>query len=83
MNHSFDEKTALVTGGARGLGRSVVLSLAGQGANVAIADVDESTVYQTARSVSALNGSVCVIASLQSDYIAGHRLSISGGLELY
>lgn len=37
---SIAGKTALVTGGARGLGRSYALQLAERGANVAIADVD-------------------------------------------
>jgi len=37
---SIEGETALVTGGARGLGRSYALRLAERGANVAIADVD-------------------------------------------
>lgn len=39
---SIEGETALVTGGARGLGRSYALQLAELGANVAIADVDLS-----------------------------------------
>ena len=58
----FEGKTVLVTGGARGLGRSIAISFAKQGANVAIADVDESSAFQTARTVSELNRNVCVIA---------------------
>ena len=39
----FDDKTALVTGGATGIGRATVELLASQGARVLIADVNEST----------------------------------------
>lgn len=36
---SLDSKVAIVTGGARGIGRSIALSLAGQGAQLAIVDI--------------------------------------------
>ena len=41
-------KTALVTGGAQGIGRAISVALARQGANVAIADLDETIARQTA-----------------------------------
>lgn len=39
-SHSIEGQNAIVTGGARGLGRGYALRLAERGANVAIADID-------------------------------------------
>ena len=38
---SLDGKTAIVTGGARGIGRAIALGLASFGAEVAVCDRDE------------------------------------------
>jgi hypothetical protein len=40
MASEYSKKSALVTGGARGIGRSIALALAGRGYRVAIADLD-------------------------------------------
>jgi meso-butanediol dehydrogenase/(S,S)-butanediol dehydrogenase/diacetyl reductase len=48
------EKIAIVTGGGRGIGRGIVLTLAGAGADVAIADVDLENAETTAKDVTAL-----------------------------
>jgi meso-butanediol dehydrogenase / (S,S)-butanediol dehydrogenase / diacetyl reductase len=44
------QRTALVTGAAGGIGRAIALALAGAGHRVAIADVDEAGLSQTAAS---------------------------------
>ncbi len=43
MSNEFEGKTALVTGGASGIGKAVALKLAAEGAAVAVADLHEDT----------------------------------------
>jgi NAD(P)-dependent dehydrogenase (short-subunit alcohol dehydrogenase family) len=45
-------KTAIVTGGAKGIGAAIARKLAGEGAAVVIADVDETKAAETAESFS-------------------------------
>ncbi|KZV67616.1 NAD-binding protein [Peniophora sp. CONT] len=47
-------RVAIVTGAARGIGRSIALRLARDGHNVAVADVGGSGVYSVAREVEAM-----------------------------
>jgi all-trans-retinol dehydrogenase (NAD+) len=54
MNGKYREQAALVTGGARGLGRLIALDLARAGAKVAIADVREADLKNTAAELEAL-----------------------------
>jgi 2-hydroxycyclohexanecarboxyl-CoA dehydrogenase len=49
-------KVALVTGGARGIGRGIVTALAGAGASVAIADLRADLAEQTASEVASSTG---------------------------
>ncbi len=48
-------KTAIVTGGAQGIGKSIVLKLASEGANCVIVDIDQQTAEDTAKEVSSLH----------------------------
>ena len=47
-------KVAIVTGGGRGIGKSIALKLADDGADVAIVDVDETAASETATVVTSL-----------------------------
>jgi len=53
---SLESKVAIVTGGASGIGRGIVLGLAQAGANVAIADVRLDAAEQTAAEVAEAGG---------------------------
>lgn len=57
----LDGATALVTGGGRGIGQGIVLELAKEGADIAIADVDLANAEQTAASVGKLGRHCSVI----------------------
>ena len=61
LGSCFRGKVVLVTGGARGLGRSVALSFARQEASVAIADINAQKAEETARAVAEFGHPTCVI----------------------
>jgi len=57
----LSSKVVLVTGGAQGLGRAVVLAFARRGSRVAIADLDRDGACDTARAAAAAGARTCVI----------------------
>src|ERR1700733_4514952 len=46
--------TALVTGGARGIGRAIATALADEGHRVAVADIDDAQANDTAKAINGL-----------------------------
>ncbi|MBW6400461.1 SDR family oxidoreductase [Roseomonas sp. HJA6] len=66
-------RTAIVTGAARGIGRAIALSLAQQGHAIALVDLREKDLAQTAQEVAALGVDAMPIMADTSDYEAARR----------
>jgi len=49
---NLQNRTAVVTGAASGIGRAIAISLAGRGCHLALADIDEAHLAQTAERVA-------------------------------
>jgi meso-butanediol dehydrogenase/(S,S)-butanediol dehydrogenase/diacetyl reductase len=57
--YELEGKVAIVTGGARGIGRAICLRLARDGASVTVGDVDESGAMSVAREIEEADGRAC------------------------
>jgi 2-hydroxycyclohexanecarboxyl-CoA dehydrogenase len=60
MDLGLKGKTAIVTGGASNIGRGISITLAGEGANVVIADLDQKQADKTANDIKAAGGKAFV-----------------------
>lgn len=64
----MNDKIALVTGGGRGIGRAIALSLAKAGCHVAVADVNQKDMEETAVMVANLDRQCLVTETDVSDF---------------
>jgi 3-oxoacyl-[acyl-carrier protein] reductase len=56
MDFGLKGKTALVLGGGGGLGRAISKALAGEGVNVAVADIEPKAIAETEAALAAIGG---------------------------
>ncbi len=61
MAQAFAGKTALVTGGASGIGKAVALELGAKGANVVVADLREDAAQQVVEEITAAAGTAIAV----------------------
>ena len=66
----LDGKTAFVTGGARGIGKSVAAALCEAGSNVAVVDVDYQEAEKTASELQTLGTGVIAVSCLSLIHIS-------------
>ena len=62
MTRDLEGKSALVTGGASGIGRATALAFAREGARVAVADILEEAAQSTVSEIKAIGGQAIAIA---------------------
>ena len=88
MNGVMQERVALVTGGAQGLGEAICHRLAAEGYHVMVADLNEEKAIQTAQVISATSGrraisiKVDVSDESQVEAMVNHTVQEFGHLDL-
>jgi 3-hydroxybutyrate dehydrogenase len=56
----FEAQTAIVTGGAQGIGAAVVIALASEGANVVVSDINELGIRPVSDTINSLGAGSCL-----------------------
>jgi len=84
---NLENKTAIVTGAGRGMGRSFALKLASQGVTIGLCDIEETSVNETARLIKDANGKsfayeVDVKDETQVNAFVAEFINITGRLDI-
>lgn len=79
----LDGKTAVVTGSARGIGRAIATTLAGEGASVVIADINAESAAETAEAITALGGGTALGVACNVTDRASVRSAIAAAVESF
>jgi NAD(P)-dependent dehydrogenase (short-subunit alcohol dehydrogenase family) len=83
----LQDRVAVVTGGASGIGKALAKAFLGEGMKVVIADVEEPALEATARELSGAGGSVSTLVTdvrerAALDALADHTYSLHGACHL-
>lgn len=83
----LENKVAVVTGGAQGIGRGYALGLAREGASVVIADVAEAAAQETVRLIESAGGAAefvrtDVASSASTQAMAARAIERFGGIDI-
>jgi NAD(P)-dependent dehydrogenase (short-subunit alcohol dehydrogenase family) len=82
MAGRLDGKTAIVTGGASGMGRAGATAFAREGASVVIADIDEARAGAVARAITAEGGRASVLPFDVTDSASVEAMTHAAVVEL-
>lgn len=83
----LQQRTAIVSGSGRGIGREIALKLASEGANVVVNDLDAGPAQETVATIEAMGGrAVACVGSVAEDGFAEQFVSTApetfGGLDI-